>query len=78
MCMTFSVRASAMIYTSPFGACTRLYSSRGLSAMARLPGSVQIVVVQMTKKSLLWSTFGSLPRSSCIGNFTNTVVHGSS
>ena len=46
--------------------------------MARLPGRVQMVVVQMTKKSLSLSMPGSLPRSSCMGNFTYTVVQGSS
>ncbi len=46
--------------------------------MARLPGRVQMVVVQITKNSLLWSTPDSLPQSSCMGNFTYTVVQGSS
>ena len=46
--------------------------------MARLPGRVQMVVVQITKKSLLLSYWLSLPQSSCMGNFTYTVVQGSS
>ena len=44
--------------------------------MARLPGRVQMVVVQMRKERLPLPL--SFPRSSRRGNFTYTVVTGSS
>ena len=78
MCMTLSHSAWAMMNISPSGTRTTAYSSTGLSAMARLPGSVQIVVVQITKDSRLSSRWESFPRSSFIGKRTYTVVTGSS